>query len=37
MESLINEELISLEECKNELIQKTTIALLPKIQEMREV
>ena len=30
MESLINEELITLEECKNELIQKTTIALLPK-------
>ena len=26
MESLINEELINLEECKNELIQKTTIA-----------
>ena len=30
MESLINEELITLEESKNELIQKTTIALLPK-------
>ena len=30
MESLINEELINLEEYKNELIQKTTIALLPK-------
>ena len=29
MESLINEELINLEEFKNELIQKTTIALLP--------
>ena len=30
MESLINEELITLEEFKNELIQKTTLALLPK-------
>ena len=30
METLINEELINLEECKNKLIQKTTIALLPK-------
>ena len=30
MESLINEELINLEECKNSLIQKITIALLPK-------
>ena len=30
MESLINEELITLEEFKNELIQKTIIALLPK-------
>ena len=30
MESLINEELTNLEECKNKLIQKTTIALLPK-------
>jgi len=30
MESLINEELIILEECKNKLIQKATIALLPK-------
>ena len=29
MESLINEELITLEESKSELIQKTTIALLP--------
>jgi len=30
LESLINEELITLEESKSELIQKTTIALLPK-------
>ena len=30
MESLINEELCSLEELKNKLIQKVTIALLPK-------
>ena len=30
MELLINEELINLEEFKTELIQKTTIALLPK-------
>ena len=30
MESLINEELIILEESKSELIQKPTIALLPK-------
>ena len=30
MESLINEELIDLEERKNQLIQKATIALLPK-------
>ena len=30
MESLINEELTNLEEFKTELIQKTTIALLPK-------
>ena len=30
MEALINEEITNLEECKNELIQKTTIALLPK-------
>ena len=30
MESLINEEITNLEQCKNELIQKTTIALLPK-------
>ena len=29
MESLINEELTNLEEHKNQLIQKTTIALLP--------
>ena len=32
MESLINEEISNLEEFKNELIQKTTIALLPKRQ-----
>ena len=30
MESLINEELITLEDIKNTLIQKATIALLPK-------
>ena len=30
MESLINEELTNFEEFKNQLIQKTTIALLPK-------
>ena len=30
MESLINEELCSLEDLKNKLIQKVTIALLPK-------
>jgi len=30
MELLINEELINLEECKNKLIEKATIALLPK-------
>ena len=30
MESLINEELFSLEDLKNQLIEKLTIALLPK-------
>ena len=30
MEALINEEITNLEDCKNKLIQKTTIALLPK-------
>ena len=36
MESLINEELSSLEEHKNQLIQKTTIALLPKDPRAKE-
>jgi len=37
MEALINEEITKLEECKNELIQKTTIAYYLQIPEMREV
>ena len=36
MESLINEELTYLEECKNRLIQKATIALLPKDPRAKE-
>ena len=36
MESLINEEITNLEECKNELIQKTTFALLPKDPRAKE-
>ena len=37
METLINEELSSLEELKIQLIQKTTIALLPKDPRDEEV
>ena len=36
MESLINEEITNLEEFKNELIQKITIALLPKDPRAKE-
>ena len=36
MESLINEELSNLEEFKSQLIQKTTIALLPKDPRAKE-